>query len=87
VRNGIFTVGMLMFFSVFNDLLIALTFNSNPSLSTIQVGLLNFDGEYGSVSYGPLFAAISMVIFALLVVYLLINKQIMKGIASGALKG
>lgn len=87
VRNGMFTVGMLMFFSVFNDLLVALTFNSKPALSTIQVGLLNFDGQYGSVSYGPLFAAISIVIFAMLLLYLLINKQIMKGITSGAVKG
>jgi raffinose/stachyose/melibiose transport system permease protein len=87
VRNGIFTVGMLMFFSVFNDLLIALTFNTSPSLSTIQVGLLNFDGQYGTVDYGPLLAAIAMVVGVLLVVYLLINKQIMKGLSSGAVKG
>jgi raffinose/stachyose/melibiose transport system permease protein len=87
VRNGIFTVGMLMFFFVFNDLLVALTFNTNPSISTIQVGLLNFNGQYGSVLYGPLLAAISIVIFAMLLFYLAINKQIMKGIASGAVKG
>lgn len=87
VRNGVFTVGMLMFFSVFNDLLVALTFNSKPSLSTIQVGLLNFNGQYGSVEYGPLFAAISIVVFALLILYLFINKQIMRGLTSGAVKG
>ena len=87
VRNGVFTVGMLMFFSVFNDLLVALTFNAKPSLSTIQVGLLNFNGQYGSVAYGPLFAAISIVVFALLILYLFINKQIMKGLTSGAIKG
>jgi raffinose/stachyose/melibiose transport system permease protein len=87
VRNGMFTVGMLMFFSVFNDLLVALTFNTKPSLSTVQVGLLNFDGQYGTVSYGPLLAAISMVIFAMLGLYLVLNKQIMKGISAGAVKG
>jgi raffinose/stachyose/melibiose transport system permease protein len=87
VRNGIFTVGMLMFFFVFNDLLVALTFNTNPSISTIQVGLLNFNGQYGSVLYGPLLAAISIVIFVMLLFYLAINKQIMKGISSGAVKG
>lgn len=87
VRNGIFTVGMLMFFFVFNDLLVALTFNTNPSISTIQVGLLNFNGQYGSVLYGPLLAAISIVIFVMLLFYLAINKQIMKGITSGAVKG
>jgi raffinose/stachyose/melibiose transport system permease protein len=87
VRNGMFTVGMLMFFSVFNDLLVALTFNTKPSLSTIQVGLLNFDGQYGQVAYGPLLAAISIVILAMLVLYLVLNKQIMRGISAGAVKG
>jgi raffinose/stachyose/melibiose transport system permease protein len=87
IRNGLFTVGMLMFFSVFNDLLVALTFNTKPSLSTVQVGLLNFDGQYGTVSYGPLLAAISMVIFAMLGLYLVLNKQIMRGISAGAVKG
>jgi len=87
VRNGMFTVGMLMFFSIFNDLLVALTFNTKPSLSTVQVGLLNFDGQYGTVSYGPLLAAISIVIFAMLALYLVLNKQIMKGISAGAVKG
>lgn len=87
VRNGMFTVGMLMFFSVFNDLLVALTFNTKPSLSTIQVGLLNFDGQYGEVAYGPLLAAISIVILGMLVLYLLLNKQIMRGISAGAVKG
>jgi raffinose/stachyose/melibiose transport system permease protein len=87
VRNGMLTVGMLMFFSVFNDLLVALTFNTEPSVSTIQVGLLNFDGQYGSVLYGPLLAAISLVIFAMLLFYLAINRQVMKGLSSGAIKG
>jgi raffinose/stachyose/melibiose transport system permease protein len=66
---------------------VALTFNTEPSVSTIQVGLLNFNGQYGSVLYGPLLAAISIVIFAMLLLYLAINKQIMKGITSGAVKG
>jgi raffinose/stachyose/melibiose transport system permease protein len=66
---------------------VALTFNTEPSVSTIQVGLLNFNGQYGSVLYGPLLAAISVVIFAMLLLYLAINKQIMKGLTSGAVKG
>ena len=72
---------------VWNDLLIALTFNTSKDLSTIQVGLLNFNGEYGNVLYGPLFAAICMTVFGTLIVYLAINQQIMKGLAAGSLKG
>ncbi|MFF0823876.1 MULTISPECIES: carbohydrate ABC transporter permease [Micromonospora] len=87
VRNGLLTLGLLMFFSVWNDLLIALTFNTSKELSTIQVGLLNFNGEYGSTLYGPLFAGICTTVLGILVIYVFINKQIMKGLAAGSLKG
>jgi raffinose/stachyose/melibiose transport system permease protein len=87
VRNGLFTVALLMFFSTWNDLLIALTFNTQQQLSTIQVGLLNFNGEYGNTLYGPLFAAICMTVFGTLVVYLCINQQVMKGLTAGSVKG
>ena len=87
VRNGIFTVALLQFFSVWNDLLIALTFNIDSKLSTIQVGLLRFSDEYGSINYGPLFAAISMIVFSTLAVYLLINQQVMRGLTAGSVKG
>ncbi len=87
VRNGIYTLGMLLFFSIWNDLLVALTFNTHPSLATMQVGLLNFNGEYGEVSYGPLLAAISIIIFAMLIVYGLINQRVMRGITAGSIKG
>lgn len=87
VRNGIFTVALLQFFSVWNDLLIALTFNIDSKLSTIQVGLLHFSDEYGSINYGPLFAAISLIVFSTLAVYLLINQQVMRGLTAGSVKG
>jgi raffinose/stachyose/melibiose transport system permease protein len=87
VRNGIFTIALLQFFSVWNDLLIALTFNVDSKLSTIQVGLLHFSDEYGSINYGPLFAAISITVFGTLAVYLLLNQQVMRGLTAGSVKG
>ncbi|MBV9601459.1 MAG: carbohydrate ABC transporter permease [Chloroflexi bacterium] len=87
VRNGLLTVALLTFFSTYNDLLIALTFITAKDRSTVQVGLLNFQGEYGTVLYGPLFAGICMTVLGTLVVYLLLSRQIMQGLAGGALKG
>ena len=87
VRNAIVTVGLVQFFLLWNDLLIALTFTNNESLRTLQVGLLNFTGQYGSVQYGPLFAAICVSIFGILVLYLFLNKQVIRGMAAGSVKG
>jgi raffinose/stachyose/melibiose transport system permease protein len=86
IRNAIFTVALVQFFHIWNDLLIAVTFVSRRELNTIQVGLLNFNGEYGEVAYGPLFAAITITVFGTLALYLTLNQQIMKGLTAGSVK-
>jgi raffinose/stachyose/melibiose transport system permease protein len=87
MRNAILTIALVEFFSVWNDLLIALTFTTNDTLSTVQVGLLNFSDEYGSVQYGPLFAAVTINVLGIGILYLFLNRQIMSGLAAGSLKG
>ena len=87
VRNALFTVGLVQFFFLWNDLLVALTFTSSSSLRTIQVGLLNFTGQYGAVQYGPTFAAIAVSVFGTLLIYLFLNQQVMKGLTAGSVKG
>jgi raffinose/stachyose/melibiose transport system permease protein len=87
VRNAILTVGLVQFFFIWNDLLIALTFTNSTNLRTIQVGLLNFTGMFGSIQYGPLFAAICVNVFGVFLIYLFLNQRVMRGLASGAVKG
>ncbi|WP_129336455.1 carbohydrate ABC transporter permease [Cellulomonas endophytica] len=87
VKNAIVTVGLVQFFFIWNDLLIALTFTTDSSLRTVQVGLLNFTGEFGATQYGPLFAAICINVLGLLAIYLFLNQRIMAGLTSGAVKG
>ncbi|MHC5797888.1 carbohydrate ABC transporter permease [Lacisediminihabitans sp. FW035] len=87
VRNAVFTVALVQFFFIWNDLLISLTFTTDNQLSTIQLGLLNFTGQFGDVSYGPLFAAICINVFGTLVLYLFLNQRVMKGLTAGSVKG
>jgi raffinose/stachyose/melibiose transport system permease protein len=87
IRNAIATVLLVQFFFLWNDLLIAYIFTTKASLRTIQVGLLAFNGQYGSVQWGPLFAAICINVFGTLLIYLALNQQIMKGLAAGSVKG
>ncbi|WP_353888863.1 carbohydrate ABC transporter permease, partial [uncultured Microbacterium sp.] len=87
MKNAMLTIALVQFFSVFNDLLIALTFTTRPELATIQVGLLSLSDEFGSTAYGPLFAAISINIIVLLIVFIFLNKKIMAGLAAGSVKG
>lgn len=87
MRNGLFTVGLVQFFFFWNDLLISLTFANSGKLRTLQVALLNFNGNFGTTQYGPLFAAVSINVFALLAIYLVLNQSIQKGLTAGAVKG
>lgn len=87
VKNALFTIGLVQFFFLWNDLLIALTFTNSSDLRTIQVGLLNFTGEYGAVQYGPTFAAIAVNVLGTLLIYVFLNQQVMKGLTAGSVKG
>ncbi|PRY65420.1 carbohydrate ABC transporter membrane protein 2 (CUT1 family) [Glaciihabitans tibetensis] len=87
VRNAVFTVALVQFFFIWNDLLISLTFTSVGDFQTIQVGLLNFTGQFGQVQYGPMFAAICINVVGILVLYLFLNQRVMRGLTAGSVKG
>lgn len=87
VANGLVTIALVQFFFLWNDLLFSLTFISSDELRTIQTGLLNFSGQYGQVQWGPTFAAISLAVFPTLIIYLILNQQVIKGLTAGSVKG
>jgi raffinose/stachyose/melibiose transport system permease protein len=87
VSNAILTVALVQFFFLWNDLLLSLTFISDDSKRTIQTGLLNFTGQYGQVDWGPTFAAVSMTVLPTLILYLVLNQRVMRGLTAGSLKG
>jgi raffinose/stachyose/melibiose transport system permease protein len=85
--NAIVTVALVQFFFIWNDLLLSLTFISSDSHRTIQTGLLNFTGQYGQVEWGPTFAAVSMTVLPTLLLYLLLNQRVIRGLTAGSVKG
>ncbi|XVV15093.1 carbohydrate ABC transporter permease [Actinoplanes sp. CA-131856] len=87
MRNSVLTIALVQFFFLWNDLLIALTFTTDDSKRTVQVGLLNFTGQFGTVEYGPTFAAICINVLLILAIYLFLNQRVMRGLAAGAVKG
>ena len=87
MRNAVLTVALTQFFFMWNDLLVALTFTDSNNLRTVQVGLLNFTGQFGSIEYGPLFAAICITVFGTLILFTALNRQVMRGLTGGAVKG
>ncbi len=87
MKNAIVTVLVLQFFFKWNDLLFSMTFISKSELKTVQTGLLYFSDEFGSKNWGAIFASISMSILPMLFLYTFLNKAIIEGMTSGAVKG
>ncbi|AEE47098.1 carbohydrate ABC transporter permease [Cellulomonas fimi] len=87
VSNALFTVALVQFFFIWNDLLIAMTFTNSDELRTIQVGLLNFRGQFGQIEYGPTLAAVCLNVLGTLLIYLFLNQRVMKGLTAGSVKG
>lgn len=87
IKNALVTVIIIQFFFRWNDLIFSMTFISKTSMKTIQTGLMYFSDEYGSKNWGAIFAAISMGVTPTLVLYIFLNKFVIEGMTSGAVKG
>ena len=80
------TVTLFQFISSWNEFFLALIFIHKSSLMTLPLGLQSFFYNY-SVQWGYLFAALSTALVPVIAVYLLMQRQFISGLTSGALKG
>ncbi len=87
MKNAIITVLVIQFFFKWNDLIYSMTFVSKSSLKTMQTGLLYFENEFGSKNWGAIFASVSISVMPMLVMYLALNKSVIEGMTTGAVKG
>jgi raffinose/stachyose/melibiose transport system permease protein len=87
MNTAIVTVLVLQFFFRWNDLMFSMTFISKTSMKTVQTGLLYFSDQYGNRNWGAIFACISISVMPTLILYITLNKLVIKGMTAGALKG
>lgn len=80
------TITIFNFFSVWNELIFALTFTNKQQVRTIPVGIMDFVGQF-ETDYGYIFAALTSASVPLLIVYFFGQKKIIKGLTAGAIKG
>ena len=80
------TVSIFTFLGVYNEFIFALMFLTDKSKYNISVALMSLNGRYSS-DKGAIFAAISMFIIPIIVIYVLCQKHVEKGITAGAVKG
>lgn len=81
------TMTILSAMQVWNEYLWALTSITNEKKYTLSVGVALFNSKTETVGYTPVFAALSISAMAIVIVYLSMQKNFVKSIAAGAVKG
>lgn len=90
-RPGLVTVAIFQFIGVWKEYFFAFMLTSGDvtgGARTLPLGLANLaiTAQYRS-DYGSLFAGIVLVALPLLIVFLLLQRHIVKGVTAGAVKG
>ena len=88
LKPTLISVGILETMWLWNDYLLPyLTLDRTKGYMTIPILIQYFRGSYGRVEMGPMMASIMLNIIPIILVYLLCQKHIIKGVAAGAVKG
>ncbi|MCF7873679.1 MAG: carbohydrate ABC transporter permease [Candidatus Omnitrophica bacterium] len=74
--------------NVWNELILALVILSRKGLMPLQVGLLKFSqSSVGLTQYTTLMAALTIAALPIIIIYLIMQKHIIKGMTAGATVG
>lgn len=85
-KNSTITIIIYNFVNIWNEFTYANTFMTKGIMKTLPVGLNDFVGEMGRRDWGGTFAAIVLAILPTLIIYFFLNKNVMEGMAAGAIK-
>lgn len=86
LKPSIATVAIMTFLNNWNEFMMASTYLSTPKWKTLPFSVLEFTGEYSS-NYAVQFAVMALTAAPAVIVYVILNKHITKGVAMGAVKG
>lgn len=87
LSSTMISVGILEAMWVWNDYLLPTLVLDIRKYKTIPMLIQYFRGSFGRVEMGPMMASIMLTIIPIIIVYLSGQKYIIKGVASGAVKG
>lgn len=83
---GIATAATLQFLNTWNEFFFALLLTSSDNVRTLPLALSYFQARFTSV-IPPIFASIVLTIVPTILVYVLLQKQVISSLTAGAVKG
>lgn len=85
LRSTIASTGVLLFISAWNDYFWPLLVTNKPKFSTLQIGLQSFMSTEAN-QWGPLMAATVLASLPILIIYLVLQRQIIDSFLKGGLR-
>ena len=80
------TVFILNFLTNWNEFILALLLTGSVSERTVPVGLANFASQY-QIQYGTMAAGVLMAIIPVIIVFVVFQQYVVRGLTAGAVKG
>jgi raffinose/stachyose/melibiose transport system permease protein len=85
-RPALATVILINFLSYWNELLLAITMVTKPSLRTLPAAMMNFVGDIGT-DYAMVATSLVAAMLPILILYILLSEKFIEGLTAGAIKG
>ena len=85
-RPAFATAGVIQFLLAWNEFQFALTLTGETGKRTLPIALYYFKSAFAS-DYGAMFAATIVVITPTIIIFILLQKQVIAGLAAGSVKG
>lgn len=86
LRPATSTVIIMNSISLWNDFFIVLLFLGKREYRTLQLAMYSFIQQY-STRWGLVFAAVVLSMIPMIIVFMILQKQFIKGLSAGAVKG
>jgi len=86
IRPALAAVAIINFIPIWNDFWFPLILIRSDHMKTIPLATALLYGQY-ETNYGLIFAVLSMASLPVIIFYLILSRQFIKGLSSGALKG
>ena len=85
-RPALATAGVIQFLLCWNEFQLALTLTGATEKRTLPIALYYFKSAFAS-DYGAMFAATVVVVVPSIVTFIVLQKQVISGLAAGSVKG
>lgn len=87
VRPALSTVTIFLTLTNWNEFILALTFITNEQMRTLPIGIYSLLSVEYYANYPTLAAALAISSLPIVILYLIFQKQFIKGLTAGAIKG